>query len=190
MKHFKELVGIDLTQYTQKKPTFYRKDGKLVKTPENQWLDYIEWAKLLELLYTVGEAEYVSFYSEIHKEKPNTLKIHLTVDNAEYSTDYPIIDGNAVIDNANQMQLHKAELRGFVKCVAIHTGLGLNLWMKEERQLQEMISTNVPKQKPTLSDDRLDGAIKAIIEGKTTLEKIQAQYELTELQIEKIKLSC
>lgn len=183
MKSFKELVEIDLTKYTQKKPTFYRKDGKLVPTNENKWLDYIEWAKVLELLYTVGEASQVSFKSEFNKEKPNTLIISLTIDEKQYFTDYPIIDGNALIENPNQMQLHKAELRGFVKCVAIHTGLGLNLWMKEERELQETVSTTIEKIKPKLENSRLENAKQSIINNQTTFEKINEQFDLTNEQI-------
>src|SRR5690606_3813715 len=53
---------------------------------------------------------------------------------------YPVINGNAVISSPNQMDIHKAELRGFVKAVAVYTGLGLSLWMKEERITSEYLT--------------------------------------------------
>jgi len=184
LKKFNELVKLDLTKFTQKKPTFYKDNsGKLVKTSQDKWLDYIEWAKVLELLYENG-AENVSFFSELSKEKPNTLTIHLFIDDIERVIDYPIIDGNTILTNPNQLQLHKAELRGFVKCVAIHTGLGLSLWMKEENQLMETVEK---KQDlitlPPLSDDRWNVAVQKIKSGEITLESVEKNYKLTQKQL-------
>lgn len=182
LKKFNELVKLDLKKHTQKKPTFYRKDGKLVPTSEDKWLDYIEWAKVLELLYENG-AESVSWISSMSLDKPNTLVITLNIDEKQYITEYPIIDGNTIINDANQMQLHKAELRGFVKAVAIHTGLGLSLWTKEERQLQEVVSNKEVKKLQKLTDDRVQKALISIQQGQTTLEKIQSMFELTDEQL-------
>lgn len=102
----------------------------------------------------------------------NTLTIHLFIDDIERVIDYPIIDGNTILTNPNQLQLHKAELRGFVKCVAIHTGLGLSLWMKEENQLMETVEK---KQDlitlPPLSDDRWNVAVQKIKSGEITRKR-------------------
>jgi hypothetical protein len=127
IKTFKELTALDLTQYIQKKPTTYNREG----------LDYIEWSKVLELLYDNG-AESVAFTSEISLTKPNTLIIELVIDSKVYRLDYPIINGNIAIKEPNQLQIHTSELRGFVKAVAVYTGLGLSLWQKEERLLSEI----------------------------------------------------
>ena len=144
IKKFLELSQLDLTRHTQKKPTFFKDKatGNMVKTSEDKWLDYIEWAKVLELLYING-AESVEYTSELHEKKTNTLRITLKVDGKETQTDYPIIDGNTIITAPNQMQIHKAELRGFVKAVAISTGLGLNLWQKEEQMNGDTLSDTV-----------------------------------------------
>ena len=47
-----------------------------------------------------------------------------------YYMSYPVMNGiNAVRDNLmNQNAVHKAQMRAFVKCVAINTGLGFDLW--------------------------------------------------------------
>lgn len=127
LKSFKELSALDLTQYTQKKPTTYNKEG----------LDYIEWSKILQLLYDNG-AESVAFTSSSSTDKPNTLRISLVIDSKQYFIDYPIINGNIAIKEPNQLQIHTSELRGFVKAVAIYTGLGLSLWQKEEKILSEL----------------------------------------------------
>lgn len=140
LKSFKELRELDLSEFLQKKPTFYKnKEGKMVKTTEDKWLDYIEWAVVLDLLYKNG-AKSVSFLSEMHPSFTNTLLISLSIDGVEFKTSYPIINGNSIISNPNQMDIHKAELRGFVKAVAIHTGLGLGLWMKEEKITSEYLT--------------------------------------------------
>lgn len=144
IKPFLELAKLDLSSHTQKKPTFYKdKEGKMQKTSEDKWLDYIEWAKVLELLYANG-AESVQYSSSIHETKPNTLRIALKIDGKDTFIDYPIIDGNTIITSPNQMQLHKAELRGFVKAVAIGTGLGLSLWQKDEQMNGETLSDTMP----------------------------------------------
>ena len=140
MKPFLELYKHSFGKELRKKPTFFKdKDGKLVKTNEDKWLDYIEWATLLVSLYKDADCKSVSYHSDLHPSKPNTLIITLVIDGVEYKSDYPIIDGNSIITSPNQMQMHKAELRGFVKCVAIHTGLGLSLWQKEESILNEIL---------------------------------------------------
>ena len=139
MKSFIELYKHNFGKELRKKPTFYRNaKGDLEKTHESKWLEYVEWATVLVALYHVGKAEKVEYFSEVHPTKRNTLIIHLIIDGVEYLSHYPIIDGNTIIDNPNQMQIHKAELRGFVKCVAINTGLGLSLWQKEESHLNEL----------------------------------------------------
>ncbi len=155
MKSFLELYTYDFKKELKKKPTFYRdKDKNLVQTHESKWLTYIEWATLLVALYNVGGAKSVTYQSDIHPTKKNTLKIHLCIDGIDYYSDYPIIDGNSIISDPNQMQIHKAELRGFVKCVAIHTGLGLSLWQKEESHLNENPPIE-PKVKTEVEDNTI-----------------------------------
>lgn len=191
IKKFSDLVKLDLSKHTQKKPTFYKgSDGRLKPTTEDKWLDYIEWAKVLELLYENG-AENVSWISTPSLDKVNTLVITLTIDSKEFITEYPIIDGNSIINQPNQMQLHKAELRGFVKAVAIHTGLGLGLWMKEERQLQETVEQKtkqtIQQEKKILSEDRFIKALENIKSGVITKEKVMELFELNTNQLKQIE---
>lgn len=126
-----KLIHFDIRPHIQKKPTFKKgADGKLVPTAQSQWLDYIEWSVIWEIL--TANYNHVDFWSEKHPEFVNTLIIHLEIEDKKYKMNYPIINGNAVISAPTQMDIHKAELRGFVKAAAKYTGLGLSLWQKDE----------------------------------------------------------
>lgn len=175
MKSFIELYKHDFGTEIRLKPTFLKgSDGKPYKNPDqSKWLDYIEWATVLVALYHIGEAKTVSYGSEMHPTKKNTLKINLIIDEVVYSSDYPIIDGNAVITDPNQMQIHKAELRGFVKCVAIHTGLGLSLWQKEESHMAEFISTEPKKERHEHEDNTIE-----FLEWVSELDKCKTVADL------------
>ena len=110
--------------------------------------DYLPWADCLKLLYDNG-AEKVLFETltdvngsslfmshEVFTDKNGgtnrcyEVRIKVTIDDTEYTFSYPVMNGiNAVRDNLmNQNAVHKAQMRAFVKCVAINTGLGFDLW--------------------------------------------------------------
>jgi hypothetical protein len=110
--------------------------------------DYLPWADCLKLLYDNG-AEKVLFETltdvngsslfmshEVFTDKNGgtnrcyEVRIKVTIDDHVYLFSYPVMNGiNAVRDNLmNQNAAHKAQMRAFVKCVAINTGLGFDLW--------------------------------------------------------------
>ncbi len=110
--------------------------------------DYLPWADCLKLLYDNG-AEKVLFEpltddrgsslfmsEQVFTDKNGgtnrcyEVRIKVTIDEKEYFFSYPVMNGiNAVRDNLmNQNAVHKAQMRAFVKCVAINTGLGFDLW--------------------------------------------------------------
>ena len=185
MKPFLELYKHSFGKELRKKPTFFKdKDGKLVKTNEDKWLDYIEWATLLVSLYKDADCKSVSYHSDLHPSKPNTLIITLVIDGVTFKSDYPIIDGNSIITNPNQMQVHKAELRGFVKCVAIHTGLGLSLWQKEESILNEL-KPEEPKAKEE-SEENVNAFLDWVsaIEACSSLDELGNLYNTKKSYIE------
>lgn len=186
MKTFLELYQHSFGKEVRLKPTFYKdKDGKLQKTSEDKWLDYVEWATVLVSLYRDGGANHVSYGSNLHPNKPNTLIITMNIDDNEYKMDYPVIDGNAIISSPNQMQLHKAELRGFVKCVAIHTGLGLSLWQKEESIISESLLIE-PTEKPKESEENVNEFLDWVsaIEACSSLDELGNLYNTKKSYIE------
>lgn len=113
--------------------------------------DYLPWASCLKLLYENG-AERVKF-DTLSNENGSSLfmsdqtftdkngstnrcyevRVMVEIDGRQYQLAYPVMNGiNAVRDNLmNQNAVHKAQMRAFVKCVAINTGLGFDLWLDD-----------------------------------------------------------
>lgn len=187
LKSFKELYKLDISSQVKKKPTFYKdSNGKLQKNSQDKWLDYLEWATVITLLYENGAEKvlfgsfgndnaYPAFY---HQSSNPFVKVWVTIDDNQFELFYPVIDGNKVESNPNQMIIHKAQQRAFVKCVAINTGLGLKLWQKEESTFDEL--GEIEKQLPELTPDspKWKEAIKAL-NNEYTIEQIEKKYYLT-----------
>ena len=113
--------------------------------------DYLPWASCLKLLYENGadKVEIIPeatangsslFMSEQTFTDKNggtnrcyEVRVTVDIDGKAYSISYPVMNGiNAVRDNLmNQNAVHKAQMRAFVKCVAINTGLGFDLWLDD-----------------------------------------------------------
>jgi len=138
LKSFDELFKLDLSNEVQKRPV--NKKGDIT-------LDYLEWANCLKLLYENGaekvrygvvynEQGYPCFYN--HNGEAPFVRVWIEIDGERYEEDYPVINGIYVVANPTQLDINKAKQRGFVKAVAINTGLGLKLWIKEE----EVMNTN------------------------------------------------
>lgn len=139
LKSYKELKEIDVTPYCEERDGF----------------TYLNWAKCIDLLHEHG-AEKV-YFSPIPDEKTGSslrmaeqqfidskgntnrcyeTRIRVVIDDNEYEMQSPVMNGsNPVKDNSmSQQRVWNSMCRSFVKCVAIHTGLGFNLWLKEEMQ--------------------------------------------------------
>ena len=137
LKGYDELRQIDVTPYCEER------DG----------IKYLNWAKCIDLLHQYG-AEKVYWIpipdpktgnslrmSEVAFEDKNKVsnrcyetRIKVVIDDNEYEFQAPVMNGsNPVKDNSmSQQRVWNSMCRSFVKCVAIHTGLGFNLWLKEE----------------------------------------------------------
>lgn len=137
LKSFEELRKIDVRPYCDER------DGML----------YLNWAKCITLLRENG-AEDVRFEQMQNPANGSSLfytdlvfadkngnvnrcyetKIKVVIDGNEYTMQHPVLNGkNPVKDNSmNQLRVWNSVCRSFVKCVAINTGLGFDLWTKEE----------------------------------------------------------
>lgn len=134
---FEELRKIDLSEYLKKR------DGA----------EYVNWAVIKQLLHDNG-AEKVYFEpiqqstgsslimcnKEFKDAKENTnqvyeTRIRVVIDDLEFEIQGPVMNGsNPVKDNSmTQQRLWNSQTRLFVKGVAIHTGLGFDLWSRIER---------------------------------------------------------
>ena len=132
LKSWNEMRSLDISKYVKKR------DGA----------DYLPWAECLKLLYENGAAKVEIlpeksangsslFMSEqtFTDKNGNTnrcyeVRVFVNIDGKVYGISYPVMNGiNPVKDNLmNQNAVHKAQMRAFVKCVAINTGLGFDLW--------------------------------------------------------------
>ena len=135
LKGWKELCELDISKYVKKRDK----------------ADYLPWSSCLKLLHENG-AERVAIRTltdengsslfmsdQVFKDKnDNTnrcyeVRVEVVIDGNAYSLSYPVMNGiNPVKDHLmNQNAVHKAQMRAFVKCVAINTGLGFNLWLDD-----------------------------------------------------------
>lgn len=137
LKSYEELRKIDVTPYCEPR------DGFL----------YLNWAKCIELLHDNG-AEKV-YFEPIPDEKTGSslrmvnvefkdskgnvnrcyeTRIKVVIDDLVFEMQTPVMNGsNPVKDNSlTQNRVWTSMCRAFVKGVAIHTGLGFSLWLKEE----------------------------------------------------------
>lgn len=142
---YDELRNLDLSSYIEK-----RENEKKQKV-----LDYINWARIIDLLHKNG-AEKVYFEPVVNPatgsslymtdqvfedSKENTNRVYETavrivIDDLEFIQRGPVMNGsNPVKDNSmSQQRLWNCQTRLFVKGVAIRTGLGFDLWLKDEEE--------------------------------------------------------
>lgn len=146
LKPFGELVGIDLSSKASQKPIKKKLADGTYK--EVGILDYLSWADCLAALYENGAVRVL--YGNVHNKDDHPLfllnggnpfvRVFVDIDGDRRELDYPVIDGSKDIkmDFLAQSDVHNATQRAFVKCVAINWGLGLSLWMKEEKDTETM----------------------------------------------------
>lgn len=160
LKSYKELRKIDVTEYCSKR------DGIL----------YLNWAKCVDLLHENG-AEKVYFEPVINEITGSSLfmtdrlftdkngvtnqcyevEVLVTVDSDTWRFRAPLMNGsNPVKDNSmSQQRIWNCQTRAFVKCIAIHTGLGFDLWQKEEDALGKSADEDLSKHKLMKCKERM-----------------------------------
>ena len=164
LKSYDEMRKVDVKPYCEKR------DG----------LDYLNWAMCIDLLHKNGANEV--YWEPIPNEKTgNSLRmsdvvftdknnntnrcyetrIRVVIDDKEYEMQTPVMNGaNPVKDNSmSQKRVWNSMCRAFVKCVAIHTGLGFDLWLKEEYNNME---NNIPETGEKLASEAKIKTIKNI----------------------------
>ncbi len=160
LKPFNELFKVDLSSEVVDRPV--KKNSKIT-------LEYLEWANCIKLLYENGAEKvrygmlkndkgYPCFYN--HNGESPFVTVWVRIDDEIYEEDYPIINGMYPVANPTQLDINKAKQRGFVKAVAINTGLGLKLWIKEE----ELVNGN-----PELQQETNDNEMQTLNNQLTTL---------------------
>lgn len=139
LRSYEELRKIDVTQFTEER------DG----------VKYLNWAKCIDLLHENGAEQ--AYFVPLTNEKGSSLfmsentfevgtgnnkktnrcyetRIEIHIDDKIYYMQSPVMNGaNPVQDNSmTQQRVWNSMCRSFVKGVAIYTGLGFDLWLKNE----------------------------------------------------------
>lgn len=135
-KKFNDMLAVDVSQYTKER------DG----------VTYLPWASCKKLLHDNG-AETVMFWpvpgpdgSTLRKSelefcnkdgKTNRayeVLVHIQVDSIQWEIVYPVLNGNVPVHDGtlNQLRVHNAVRRAFVKGVAERIGLGFTLWLEDD----------------------------------------------------------
>lgn len=191
LKSYNELRKIDVRPYCD-----VRKEGK-------EEIAYLNWAKCIDLLHQNG-AEKVFFEpiplnngsslisSNIaFKDKYDTenrayeTRIKITIDDDVFEFQGPVMNGsNPVKDNSmSQQRLWNCQCRLFVKAVAIHTGLGFDLWVKNEdsesREVAQTYTHDIRKVKEQVN--QLITAIQK--ESSMSLSDIAEKMNRTEAEL-------
>ena len=136
LKDFNELCALDISKHVQKR------DG----------VNYLPWAVCKMLLHENG-AKVVWFEpcvnsngsslfmsDQVFVDKNGVanrcyeVRVKIVIDDLEFEAQYPLMNGsNPVKDNSmSQQRVWNAQARAFVKGVAMMTGLGFSLWIKDD----------------------------------------------------------
>ena len=152
LKSYNNLRKIDVSKWTEER------DGA----------EYLNWAKCIDLLHDNG-AEQV-YFVPLTNENGSSLfmsenvfetgsgaskktnrcyetRIEIHIDDKTYIMHSPVMNGaNPVQDNSmTQQRVWNSMCRSFVKGVAIYTGLGFDLWLKEEDKLAKQKDDDLSK---------------------------------------------
>lgn len=189
IKNYAEMRKVDVSPFVEKR------DGN----------DYLNWARCKELLHQNG-AEVVYFEPCVNANgsslfmsdqvftdnKGNTnrcyeVRVHIVIDDLEFDAQYPLMNGsNPVKDNSlSQQRVWNAQTRAFVKGVAMRTGLGFDLWLKnmEEVDTEEDLS----KHSLFAIKERFQQEYTRVIKNKKmSTSEIAAACEMTEDEVKTV----
>lgn len=180
---YDELRKIDVSKWTDKRDN----------------ADYLNWAKVVDLLHQYG-AKQVYFEPVVNEtgsslfmtdrefkdSKGNTNRVYETavkivIDDLEFIQRGPVTNGaNPVKDNSmSQQRLWNCQTRLFVKGVAIRTGLGFDLWLKEEdRNEKENYEDDLSKHSIMKIAERIKEKLTAKMQLGLTFEEIAEQLNI------------
>lgn len=150
LKPYGELRKIDVLPYCETRAT-KDKDGRKIEVP------YLNWAKCKELLHENGAGEV--YFEPLLAENGSSVfmtkdafvdgkgnrnrcfevRVKIVIDDLEFIQNYPLLNGVLVVreDTINQLRVSNAQARAFVKGVAIRTGLGFGLWIKDDETVRQ-----------------------------------------------------
>ena len=190
LKDYYELRKIDVSEFTEKR------DGA----------EYLNWAKCIDLLHENG-AEQVYFVPQVNEngsslfmseEKFETgsaqskktnrcyeTRIEIHIDDKVYIMQSPVMNGaNPVQDNSmTQQRVWNSMCRSFVKGVAIYTGLGFDLWLKEEDRMAKQKEDDLSKHDIFKIKERCQNLYTSKMKEGLTTKEIAEKLHKTEDEV-------
>jgi len=193
LKSYEELRKIDVSKYTDKR------DGA----------EYLNWAKCIDLLHQNGaESVYfipltnengsslfmsdVTFENGYEKSKRTNrcyeTRIEIHIDDKKYFMQSPVMNGaNPVQDNSmTQQRVWTSMCRSFVKGVAIYTGLGFDLWLKEEDRISKNQDDDLSKHDISKIKERCQEIYTSKLNEGLTTREIAEKLNKTEEEVKAI----
>ena len=188
LKPYAEMRKIDVSPFVEKR------DGN----------DYLNWAMCKELLHQNG-AETVYFEpctnangsslfmsdQTFEDSKGNInrcyeVRVHIVIDDLEFDAQFPLMNGsNPVKDNSmSQQRVWNAQTRAFVKGVAMRTGLGFDLWLKND--FTSKTEDDLSKHNLFSIKERMQQAYTRLIKKKMSTRDIAEALEMTEDEVKVI----
>lgn len=186
LKSYNELRKVDVSKLVE------NRDGA----------DYLNWAKVVDLLHENG-AEKVYFEPVVNEFTGSSLfmteqaftdkngivnrvyetAVKIVIDDLEFIQRGPVTNGsNPVKDNSmTQQRLWNCQTRLFVKGVAIRTGLGFNLWLKNEQDDEKNNwEDDLSKHNIFKIQERIQQLVTAKMKQGISVEKIASNLGITE----------
>ena len=189
IKPYAEMRKIDVSPFVEKR------DGN----------DYLNWAMCKELLHQNG-AETVYFEPCVNdkgsslfmseqsfedgkgnKNRCYEVRVHIVIDDLEFDAQFPLMNGNnPVKDNSmSQQRVWNAQTRAFVKGVAMRTGLGFDLWLKNDFT-SKTTEDDLTKHSLFAIKERMQQTYTKLIKKKMSTKDIAEALELTEDEVKVI----
>lgn len=185
LKSWNEMRSLDISKYVKQRDK----------------ADYLPWASCLKLLYENGAEKVLIntltdengsslFMSDqVFTDKSGgtnrcyEVRVEVIIDGRAYTFNYPVMNGiNAVRDNLmNQNAVHKAQMRAFVKCVAINTGLGFDLWLDDADV--ETDTDDLSKHSLAAIKERMQIAYTRAIKKGMSTKEIAEKLDMTEDEV-------
>lgn len=189
LKKYEDLRKIDVSQWVEKRDE----------------ANYLNWAKVVDLLHENG-AEKVYFEPIANEVTGSSLymteqtftdkngisnrvyetAVKIVIDDLEFIQRGPVTNGsNPVKDNSmTQQRLWNCQTRLFVKGVAIRTGLGFNLWLKEEQENEKNNwEDDLSKHNIFKIQERLQQLITLKMKQGISVQKIALNLGITEEEL-------
>ena len=165
-----------LAGFQQEVPTIH-------KSTAGYGYSYAELSTILEKINPLMQKHGLGFTQLLLEDKIKTIVFHFeSGEQLESEVTIPKV----ALKGMNDYQSFGSGVT-YYRRYCISTMLGLVTDKDTDASGEQMKSAPT---KQTLTDERLDKAITAIQEGKTTKEKVISDFKLTDIQLQKLNESC